>query len=140
MNFIAMAMLKWENISHGRLQYESAKTGKLYSIALLPPVKEILDYYKIYNAGNDYVFPILHSSRHESMYSISLRIQKCRKILNGDLKVTAKDGRDHKEHHYLCCPSLLGNDPKEKWCIDLHHQRGARSPDRKDYADLPRQL
>lgn len=81
-----IALLKWSNIQNGRIRYEKAKTGKQYSISLLPPAMEIVDYFKIYNPDSEYVFPILISDEHNTPQDINSRIQRCRKITNSDLK------------------------------------------------------
>jgi integrase/recombinase XerD len=70
-NFMDMALLKWDNIkSNGsRFQYHRSKTGGLFDIELLEPVKMILNYYKANfpNTGG-YIFPVLddfHKSEPE---------------------------------------------------------------------------
>ena len=59
MNFADMATLKWSNISDGRIYYTRSKTKGNFQIKILPPVQEILDYYKPKRNQTDYVFPIL---------------------------------------------------------------------------------
>ena len=62
MNFTDMAKLKWSDISDGRINYIRSKTGKGYSIKILPPAQEILRFYNKFNPNNSYVFPILNDS------------------------------------------------------------------------------
>lgn len=59
MNFADMANLKWSDISDGRIYYTRSKTKGNFQIKILPPVQEILDYYKGKRNQTDYVFPIL---------------------------------------------------------------------------------
>ena len=59
MNFIDMMMLRWADVNNDRITYIRAKTAKPYVIKILPPVREILDYYKGFNHGTSYIFPIL---------------------------------------------------------------------------------
>lgn len=59
MNFADMAILKWSNISDGRIYYTRSKTKGNFQIKILPPVQEILNYYKRKRTQTDYVFPIL---------------------------------------------------------------------------------
>lgn len=59
MNFADMAILKWSNISDGRIYYTRSKTKGNFQIKILPPVQEILNYYKPKRNQTDYVFPIL---------------------------------------------------------------------------------
>lgn len=59
MNFYDMMLLKWHNIDNGRIYYTRAKTKGKLNLEILPPVQEILDYYKKQNRPTGYVFPIL---------------------------------------------------------------------------------
>ena len=59
MNFADMANLKWSDISDDRIYYTRSKTKGNFQIKILPPVQEILDYYKEKFSQTDYVFPIL---------------------------------------------------------------------------------
>lgn len=59
MNFADMMTLKWSNIAEDRIYYTRSKTKKNFQIKTLPPVQEILDYYKKRKNQTDYVFPIL---------------------------------------------------------------------------------
>mgnify|MGYP003643343727 CR=1 FL=1 len=59
MNFADMATLKWSDISDDRIYYTRSKTKGNFQIKILPPVQEILNYYKGRSTPTDYVFPIL---------------------------------------------------------------------------------
>lgn len=85
MNFKDMALLKWENIVNERVDYKRAKTKKEFSIKMLPPVVEILDFYKKHNSDSDYVFPILNNS-YNTPDKIHKRIKSGLKRMNLHLK------------------------------------------------------
>ncbi len=89
MNFSDIAKLKWENISGDRVTYTRSKTGKKYSVKLLPPAIEIIDYYKNFKR-DEFVFPILEKAIHQTAISIDNRIEKMTKATNKDLKEIAK--------------------------------------------------
>lgn len=59
MNFADMATLKWSDVSDDRIYYTRAKTKRNFQIKILPPVQEILNYYRGKRNQTDYVFPIL---------------------------------------------------------------------------------
>jgi len=59
MNFADMINLRWENIIDGRIYYSRSKTKGNFQIKIIQPVKEILDFYKVYSSKTDYIFPIL---------------------------------------------------------------------------------
>jgi len=86
-NFIDMAFLKWRDIKNDRLEYTRRKTKEQFTIGMLVPAIDILNYYKkIYYDGEDsYVFPILNST-HITAKSIDYRIDRMLKIVNKDLK------------------------------------------------------
>lgn len=59
MNFVDMMKLKWENVQGDRIQYVRSKTKGRFSVKILKPVKQILDYYKTQNRATEYVLPII---------------------------------------------------------------------------------
>lgn len=59
MNFADMMELKWKNIDCTNVSYIRNKTKGRFIIKILPPVQEILDYYKEHALNTKYVFPIL---------------------------------------------------------------------------------
>jgi integrase len=87
-NFADVAILKWENIQNNRLTYIRLKTGKPYSLAILEPALQILEFYRShYFRGNDnYIFPILDTSQHKTAESINNRTHKILTHTNQDLK------------------------------------------------------
>jgi site-specific recombinase XerD len=58
MNFKDMAFLKWENVKGNKIIYDRNKTGGLFKIKILPPVRKILDYFQSIQT-TDYIFPIM---------------------------------------------------------------------------------
>lgn len=57
MNFADMMRLRWENVSGDRIHYTRAKTKGNFIIKIMPPVKDILDYYR--KDKKPYIFPII---------------------------------------------------------------------------------
>jgi site-specific recombinase XerD len=90
-NFKDIALLKWNNIKEGRLEYRRAKTGKLYSIKLLDPSIYILDQFKLISEydSESYIFPLLNKEIHISPVQIDNRIKKTAKTTNKGLKEIA---------------------------------------------------
>lgn len=90
-NFTDIAFLKWDNIYNDRINYTRAKTRhkKKYSIAILPPVKRILEYYKQFENKEGYVFPILNET-YKTPVQIKTRIQTKLKDVNADLRTIAE--------------------------------------------------
>jgi integrase/recombinase XerD len=91
MNFTDMAMLKWSDITNGRIIYVRAKTGKTYNLSILEPAKVILKHYKKFTnrKKDDYVFPLLNKNIHLKPEQIDYRTEKMNKKINKDLKVIA---------------------------------------------------
>ena len=88
MNFADIMRLKWSNIKDGIIQYTRLKTKGNFKIKILPPVKEILDYYRIRPTGTSYVFPLLKSD-HLTPIEIESAKKQTLKIFNMDLKQIA---------------------------------------------------
>lgn len=88
-NYFDIMQLKWSNISENRISYIRSKTKGRFSIEILPPVKEILSYYKNTFFDTGYVFPILLS---ENMTATQIQNRKHKKLkkFNNDLKKIAK--------------------------------------------------
>lgn len=59
MNFADMMKLEWKEIDQDKIYYTRSKTKGNFRIKILPPVREILNYYKEFSIGTNYVFPIL---------------------------------------------------------------------------------
>lgn len=59
MNFADMLKLEWKNVTEDHIFYTRSKTKGNFTIKILPPVRDILDYYKEKSLHTKYVFPIL---------------------------------------------------------------------------------
>jgi len=59
MNFADMMRLRWSDITQTRITYARAKTQGNFSLKIVPPVREILNYYNENRRDTNYVFPIL---------------------------------------------------------------------------------
>ena len=59
MNFADMMKLEWSAIGDNKIFYTRSKTKGNFIVKILPPVREILDFYDEYSLGTKYVFPIL---------------------------------------------------------------------------------
>ncbi|GMN09566.1 site-specific integrase [Croceitalea sp. MTPC9] len=64
MNFADMMKLRWADISNNRIYYTRSKTRSNFIIKILPPIKEILDYYKENDNGLPYVFPLIVNAEY----------------------------------------------------------------------------
>jgi integrase/recombinase XerD len=62
MNFTDLAYLKVSDIADGRIIYKRAKTKKNFTLAIIPQIQEILDFYIRDKSANDYVFPIIKTT------------------------------------------------------------------------------
>lgn len=88
MNFYDMMLLEWEDIQADKIIYTRRKTKTRFSIKILEPVREILDYYKAQQKNTKYVFPILTSDDLTPM-QIEYRKDKILKKYNKELKKIA---------------------------------------------------
>ncbi len=89
MNFHDMAQLRWTDITGERINYKRTKTGKLFSIKILPPVQEIINFYREHNANSSYVFPILDET-YPTLEKRRQRITSGLRTFNKHLKIFAK--------------------------------------------------
>jgi site-specific recombinase XerD len=87
-NFIDIAHLTYNNIIDGRLIYVRKKNNKTFNIKLEKPAKKIIDYYKLNNDNNIYIFPILNEL-HKTPISIDNRLHKVLHQTNKDLREIA---------------------------------------------------
>ena len=85
MNFIDIVKLKWVHVKNDRISYQRSKTGKIFSIKVLPPVKEILNFYRETNSKNPYIFPVLDAT-YKTPTDIRNRAKHGLKRLNIHLK------------------------------------------------------
>ena len=83
-NWTDFCHLKPNNIKNGRIIYTRQKTGKLFSIKVSEPLKEIINKYD----GGTYLFPIL-TNFHKTPTQKANRIKKCIRKVNRDLKEIA---------------------------------------------------
>lgn len=88
MNFADMMKLQWKNVIDDRIYYTRSKTRTNFQIKILPPVQEILNYYRNMISNTSYVFPIL---LRDEMTPAQLenRKKKTLKQYNKDLKEVA---------------------------------------------------
>ncbi|MCG6191090.1 site-specific integrase [Maribellus maritimus] len=88
MNFADMIKLRWKDVIDDQIYYTRSKTKTNFRIKTLPPVEEILDYYRNRKNGTDYVFPILLKNELTPS-QIENRKKKTLKQFNKDLKEIA---------------------------------------------------
>lgn len=88
MNFADMMKLQWKNVIDDKIYYTRSKTRTNFQIKILPPVQEILNYYRNMISNTSYVFPIL---LRDEMTPAQLenRKKKTLKQYNKDLKEVA---------------------------------------------------
>ena len=89
MNAIDICSLKWSNIQDGRIKYVRSKNSKPHNIKIIPPAQEILDYYKKYDFGTDYIFPAL-IEEYKSLEERKKRIKSFTRVTNTYLKKLGK--------------------------------------------------
>lgn len=88
MNFTDQMLLEWIQISGNKINYHRSKSKGSFNITILPPVREILDYFKENTRGTKYVFPILLKDDMTPI-QVENRKHKTRKQYNKDLKEIA---------------------------------------------------
>jgi len=88
MNFADMMDLEWKDVEKNAIYYTRAKTKGNFSIAIMPPVREILDHYRINGYGNKYVFPLLYRENYTPT-QLADRKHKMLGIYNKNLKELA---------------------------------------------------
>tara|TARA_R110000751_G_scaffold307685_1_gene430593 strand:+ start:195 stop:1403 length:1209 start_codon:yes stop_codon:yes gene_type:complete len=89
MNFADMMCLEWKDVEANVIYYTRAKTKGNFSIAIMPPVQKILDYYREHGYGNKYVFPLLFREDYTPT-QLADRKHKMLGIYNIELKEVAK--------------------------------------------------
>ncbi len=88
MNFADMMGLEWKDVEKNVIYYTRAKTKGNFSIAIMPPVREILDYYRVNGYGNKYVLPLLYRENYTPT-QLADRKHKMLGIYNKNLKELA---------------------------------------------------
>jgi len=89
MNFADMMCLEWKDVEANVIYYTRAKTKGNFSIAIMPPVQKVLDYYREHGYGNKYVFPLLFREDYTPT-QLADRKHKMLGIYNIELKDVAK--------------------------------------------------
>ena len=89
MNYTDMMVLEWKDIDATTISYIRNKTTGRFVITILPPVREILNYYKENALATEYVFPILLKDGLTPA-QIADRKKKTLAKYNRDLKEIAK--------------------------------------------------
>ncbi len=86
-NFIDICQLKYSDISDNVLTYTRQKTGGFFTMKLLPPVIEMLKYYRplTFSDKNSYIFPLLNEG-HKTKIAIHNRHTKMTTLINRQLK------------------------------------------------------
>lgn len=109
MNFFDMMKLTWESVVGDRIIYVRSKTKGRFTIKILEPVQEILDYYKNQDRDTNYVFPII--LREDSTpIQLEYRKEKTLKRFNKDLKKIADICEiEHKITSYVARHSFATN-------------------------------
>jgi len=87
-NFNDVAKIKYSNLTENRVAYRRTKTGQLLSFNLLPPAKEAIEFFRPVTCfhTDNYIFPILDTSKHITPTQIDNRIHKVITRVNRDLK------------------------------------------------------
>jgi integrase len=81
-NLTDLLLLKKSNIHNGRIIYNRAKTGKTYSIKLLPPVEDLI---QRFSDNSDYLFGMLRNNKKQNLLDLYY-FQEYIKKLNIKLK------------------------------------------------------
>ena len=92
MNFIDITLLKPGNIEGDRLIYIREKTGRRFSMELVPAAQQIINKYQ---SENKYIFPLLMTN-HKTGTAKYNRIKKMRAQINFNLHKVAKKARLNK--------------------------------------------
>ena len=87
-NFTDLALLKHDNVKHGRIIYKRAKTHKMYSIKVLPLANEILSSY--FEEGRETLLPILSNDDFLNMELLHKKILLQREVMNNYLNAIGK--------------------------------------------------
>ncbi|WP_037321279.1 MULTISPECIES: site-specific integrase [Salegentibacter] len=88
MNFADQINLKWSQINGDKIFYTRSKSKGNFNITILPPVRDILNYFKARSIGTKYVFPLLLQDNLTPL-QIENRKHKTLSKYNKDLKEIA---------------------------------------------------
>lgn len=91
-SFVDLAQLRWSNIINDRIVFTRQKPGTEIDIPILPPTKNIIDYYRMFTGSNaaNYIFPFLKKEVHKTEVQIDNRLKKVLGRVNKELKTIAK--------------------------------------------------
>ena len=114
MNFADMMKLKWKAIDNDKIFYTRSKTKGNFMIKILPPVREILDYYLENSLGTKYVFPILlkdeltplqlENRKHKTLQHYNKELKEIAKICGIDKQLSSYVAR----HSFANCLKQKG--------------------------------
>ena len=114
MNFTDMMKLEWKAIDDYNIFYTRSKTKGNFMIKILPPVREILDYYQENSLGTKYVFPILlkdeltplqlENRKHKTLQRYNKELKEIAKICAIDKPLSSYVAR----HSYANCLKQKG--------------------------------
>lgn len=114
MNFADMMKLKWKAIDNDKIFYTRSKTKGNFMIKILPPVREILDYYLENSLGTKYVFPILlkdeltplqlENRKHKTLQRYNKELKEIAKICEIDKQMSSYVAR----HSFANCLKQKG--------------------------------
>ncbi len=103
MNFKDMMHLKWSDIKNDRIYYVRSKTKGKFNLEILPPVQDILDFYKSQARTTSYIFPILLSEeltpqqifnrRHKVISRYNKQLKEIAKLAGINKTLTTYVGR-----------------------------------------------
>jgi len=114
MNFADMMKLEWKAIDNDKIYYTRSKTKGNFKIKILPPVREILNYYKAFALDTKYVFPILlknsltppqlENRKHKTLQRYNKELKEIAEICGIDKSITSYVAR----HSFANCLKQKG--------------------------------
>ncbi len=114
MNFADMMKLEWKAIDNDKIYYTRSKTKGNFKIKILPPVQEILNFYKEFSIGTKYVFPILlknnltpaqlENRKHKTLQRYNKELKEIAEICGIDKTLTSYVAR----HSFANCLKQKG--------------------------------
>ena len=114
MNFADMMKLEWKAIDANNIYYTRSKTKGNFTVKILPPVREILTFYREYSLGTKYVFPILlkdeltpnqlENRKHKTLQRYNKELKEIAKICEIDKNLSSYAAR----HSFANCLKQKG--------------------------------
>ncbi|MBZ9630414.1 site-specific integrase [Salegentibacter sp. LM13S] len=99
MNFADQINLKWSQINGDKIFYTRSKSKGNFNITILPPVRDILNYFKARSIGTKYVFPLLlqdnmtplqiENRKHKTLSNYNKDLKEIASICNIDKTLTS---------------------------------------------------